>query len=97
MTAELVATIVTVAAVLLLGWLLFVFLPWLIDRETAVPDGAVQSADILERIALECTLRTDSCQLELSHCAPSDPYTPEQAHVVTQQHRECAIELCAAD
>jgi hypothetical protein len=96
MTAELIATIVTVAAVLLLGWLLFVFLPWLLDRDDAVPDGAVLSADILERIAREGTLRTDSWQLEPSHRAPADGYTPEEAHREMQRHRECGTDRCAA-
>ncbi|WP_433626090.1 hypothetical protein [Nocardia sp. CA-120079] len=97
MTAELIATCVTVAAVLLLGGLLFVLLPWLLDRGgDAVPDGAIPAADILERVAAQGSLRTDSWELEPSHRAPAEGYTPERAHAEMQRHRECATDLCAA-
>ncbi|MFE9327153.1 hypothetical protein ACIHDR_37330 [Nocardia sp. NPDC052278] len=96
MTAKLIATLVTIAAVLLLGWLLFVFLPWLLDRDDAVPDGAVAAAEILERIADQGSLRTDSWQLEPSHRAPAEGYTSEQAHAEMQRHRECGTDRCAA-
>ncbi|WP_329411948.1 hypothetical protein OG563_06030 [Nocardia vinacea] len=97
MTAELIATIVTVAAVLLLGWLLFVLLPWILDRGgEALPDGAVRAADLLGRIGDDGSLRTDSWELEPSHRAPAEGYTPEQAHKEMQRHRECATDRCAA-
>ncbi|MEV6136523.1 hypothetical protein AB0L63_10795 [Nocardia sp. NPDC051990] len=97
MTAELIATLVTIAAVLLLGWLLFVFLPWVLDRGgDAYPDGAIPVADILERVAAQGSLSIDSWQLEPSHRAPTAPYSPVQAHAEMQRHRECATDLCAA-
>jgi hypothetical protein len=96
MPVELVATAVTIAGVLLLGFLLFVVLPWLIDRDDAMPDAAIPAADILDRVAAQGSLRTDSWQLEPSHRAPTEPYTPEQAHAVMQQHRECGTDRCDA-
>ncbi|MEU0503985.1 hypothetical protein [Nocardia sp. NPDC005998] len=96
MTAELIATLLTIAAVFLLGWLLFFFLPWLIDRDDSVPDGAISAADILERVAAQGSLRTDSWELEPSHRAPAEPYTPEQAHAEMQRHRKCGTDLCPA-
>lgn len=97
MTAEFIATLVTVAAVLLLGWLLFIFLPWLLDRGgEALPDGAMRAADILERIGDEGSLRTDSWQLAPTHRAPDEGYTPEEAHREMQRHRKCGTDRCAA-
>ncbi|MFI6366034.1 hypothetical protein ACIBG0_25135 [Nocardia sp. NPDC050630] len=97
MTAELIATLVTGGAVLLLGFLLFIFLPWLLDRGgEALPDGAIRAADILDRIGDDGSLRTDSWQLEPSHRAPAEGYTTEQAHKAMQRHRECATDMCPA-
>lgn len=87
-----IALIVTIAAICLLGVVV-----WRVTLHgDAYPDGAIPAADILSRVADEGSLRTDSWELELSHRAPSEPYTPEQAHAVTQQHRECGTDLCAA-
>ncbi|MEU0504039.1 hypothetical protein [Nocardia sp. NPDC005998] len=97
MTAELIAIISTIVAVLLLGWLLFVFLPWLLDHGgDAAPDGAIPAVDILKRVAAQYSPRADSWELEPSRRAPVEPYPPEQAHAETQRHRECGIELCPA-
>jgi hypothetical protein len=96
MSAELIATVVTIAAVLLLGLFLFVVLPLLIDRDDAVPDGAIPAADILDRVAAQGSLRTDSWQLEPTHRAPDVPYTPDQAHAEMQRHRGCGTDRCEA-
>ena len=97
MPAELIATLVTIAAVLVLGWLLFAVLPWILDHGgDAYPEGAIPAADILERVAMQGSLRTDSWQLEPSHRAPNVPYTPEQAHAEMRRHCECSTDHCAA-
>ncbi|WP_328410321.1 hypothetical protein [Nocardia sp. NBC_00403] len=96
MPAQSIALLFVAAAIALLWLAVRYLLPWLLDRDTAVPEGAVHSVDILERVAAEGSLRTDSWQLEPSHRAPSDPYTPEQAHIAMQQHRDCGTDLCAA-
>jgi hypothetical protein len=90
------ALLVTAAAVPIVYWSVVFLLPWLTDRDDTQPAGAVMSADILIRVATEGSLRTDSFQLEPSHRAPTDPYTPEQAHKAMQWHRECGTDVCAA-
>ncbi|WP_327113456.1 hypothetical protein OHB12_31615 [Nocardia sp. NBC_01730] len=91
-----IALIVTAAAILALWCGIRYGLPYLIDRGEAIPDGAVSSVDILDRVAAEGTLRTDSWQLEPSHRAPTEPYTPERAHAEMQRHRECGTDICSA-
>lgn len=91
-----IALLVITAAVPIVWWSAVYLLPWLTDRDDAKPVGAVMSADILIRVAAEGTLRTDSWELEPSHRAPTDPYTPEQAHQTMQWHLECGTDVCAA-
>lgn len=91
-----IALIVTAAAILALWGGIRYGLPPLIDRDDAIPDGAVSSVDILDHVAAEDALRTDSWQVEPSHRAPSEPYTPEQAHAEMQRHCECGTDLCTA-
>ncbi|MGW4773646.1 hypothetical protein ACWEO2_37120 [Nocardia sp. NPDC004278] len=92
MPASAIALIVTVAAICLLAVVV-----WTVTRlPDTYPEGAITAADILERVASEGTLRTDSWELEPSHRAPAEPYTPEQAHAEMQRHRECSTALCPA-
>ncbi|WP_330254374.1 hypothetical protein OG874_07430 [Nocardia sp. NBC_00565] len=90
-----IALIVTAAAILALWGGIRYGLPYLIDRDDALPDSPVSSVDILDRTAAEDALRTDSWQPEPSHRAPSAPYTPEQARTEMQRHCECGTDLCA--
>lgn len=96
MPAGMQALLFTAAAVPTVWWSALYLLPRLTDRDDTRPAGAVLSAEILERVAAEGVLRSDSWQLEPSHRAPTDPFTPEQAHTAMQQHRECATDDCAA-
>lgn len=96
MPAGMQALLFTAAAVPIVWWSALYLLPWLTDRDDTRPAGAVLSADILERVAAEGVLRTDSWQLEPTHRAPTDPFTPEQAHTAMQQHLECGTDRCAA-
>ncbi|WP_330253473.1 hypothetical protein OG874_02340 [Nocardia sp. NBC_00565] len=86
-----IALIVTAAAILALWCGIRFGLPYLIDRDDAIPDGAVSSADILDRVTAEGGLRTDSWQLEPSHRAPSQPSNAE-----IRRHRECGTDICSA-
>jgi hypothetical protein len=96
MSAGMTALLFTAAAIPIVWWSAVYLLPRLTDRDDTMPVGAVMSADILIRVATEGSLRTDSFQLEPSHRAPTDPYTPEQAHKAMQWHRECGTDICAA-
>ncbi|WP_433202787.1 hypothetical protein ACQP1G_12905 [Nocardia sp. CA-107356] len=91
-----IALIVTAAAILALWCGIGYWLPYLIDRDDTIPDGAVSSVDILDRVTAEGTLRTDSWELEPSHRAPPEPYTPEQAHAEMRRHRDCRTDICLA-
>ncbi|MEV6432546.1 hypothetical protein [Nocardia sp. NPDC051463] len=96
MPTELQALLFIVAAVAAVLLLIFYVLPRALASDAATPDGAVPFAQIAECVAAEGSLRTDSWDLEPSHRAPTDPYTPEQAHMAMQQHRDCATDRCAA-
>ncbi len=60
------------------------------------PETVSAPPDILDVIAREGVLRSESWQLEPSHRAPLDPYTPEQAHAAMQQHVDCGTDICRA-
>lgn len=96
MPAGTISLILIILAVPAGWWSIAYGLPWLIDRDAAIPADAVHSADILDRVAAEGSLRTDSWQLEPSHRTPTAEYTPEQAHATMQQHRECTTDWCDA-
>ncbi|MGW4771746.1 hypothetical protein ACWEO2_27360 [Nocardia sp. NPDC004278] len=83
-----IALIVTAAAILVLCCGIGYWLPYVIDRDRddTIPDGAVSGVDILDRVTAEGTLRTDSWELEPSHRASPEPYTPEQAHAEMRRH-----------
>lgn len=84
------ATLATAALVTLLA----VYIAPYVGRNPAPP--APPPTDILDVIATEGVLRSDSWQLEPSHRAPTNPYTPEQAHTAWQQHLACSAERCRA-
>ncbi|WP_330249305.1 hypothetical protein OG874_23520 [Nocardia sp. NBC_00565] len=96
MAVELMALIVLYAAIAVVWWAFRYGLPYLTDRDDALPDGAVSSIDILDRVAAEDAVRTDSWALEPSHHSQSEPYIPEQAHTEVQRHCECRTDLCVA-
>ncbi|WP_040689539.1 hypothetical protein [Nocardia vinacea] len=89
MPAATTALIITIAAICLLAVVV-----WRVAVPDAYPDGAIPVADILDRVAEERALRTDSWELEPPHRAPSELYTPEQAHTEMRRHCECGTDLC---
>ncbi|UGT63597.1 hypothetical protein [Nocardia asteroides] len=60
------------------------------------PEDSRAHGGILDRVAAEGTLRSDSWQLEPTHRAPSMPYSPERAHAEMRRHRDCGTDTCAA-
>jgi hypothetical protein len=82
MPAELVTTMVVIAAVIGFLWLVLYGLPYILGRG-AVPEGTVPAAEILDRVATERI-----------HPAPPEGFTAHEAALVLQQHLECSRELC---
>lgn len=72
------------------------FAPYVGAGADAAPPDAVSASTILDRIATEGVLRTDSWQLEPSHRAPTVSYSPEQAHAAMQHHIACGMSWCGA-